>query len=398
MTVPETSPENAPESPLPSGLDRVLADPPAEWRSARIGLLCNQAAVTQDLRLASEALAAEFPGALRALFGPQHGLWSAAQDNMVETSHGHDPRLGVPVWSLYGETRAPDPAWLAELDLVLVDLPDVGCRVYTYIWTVVNLLEVASELGLRVVVLDRPNPIGPRVEGPDLDPDYQSFVGGHPIPLRHGCTLGELARLVARELGLPVELEIVSASATDAPGASLAQRVWVPPSPNLPRREGALLYPGTVLFEGSNLSEGRGTTTPFEIVGAPWIEPFRWRDALRERLPRDCGVQLRPLRFEPTFQKHAGLDCGGLFLHVTDPARLAAVGLAAQLFATLKSLWPAELRWKEPPYEYETERLPIDILAGGPAWRTAVDSGALPESGCDLAGWRERRERSGSSV
>ncbi len=400
-------PSGDPAHPLATGLDRVLAAPPAAWRELRLGLCFNQASVDRELRLASDALAQVFPPprepnqagkagkarepGLCALFGPQHGVWSEAQDDMIETPHARDPRLGLPVWSLYGATRAPRPEWLADLDLVLVDLPDVGCRVYTYIWTVVNLLRVAAETGTRVAILDRPDPIGPRVEGPLLEREFQSFVGGHPIPLRHGATLGELARLVVRETGLDVELEVVAPSGPAAAASFPSwRRPWVPPSPNLPRFEGAVLYPGTVLFEGTNVSEGRGTTTPFELIGAPWIDPHRWRDALLERLPADAGLRIRPMRFEPTFHKHAQQSCGGLFLHVIDPERVASVALAAELFATHQALWPGALRWKEPPYEYETERPPIDILTGSSAWRTTVDAGATPSTTLDETAWHAR--------
>ena len=377
---------------LCTGLDRVLADPPREWRAARLGLVCNQASVTsvaRGLRSAHEALAEVLPGALRALFGPQHGLWSDAQDNMVETAHGFDRRLGVPVWSLYSETRRPRAEWLRELDLVLVDLPDVGCRVYTYVWTLVHVMEVAGELGVPVVVLDRPNPVGGALaEGPLLEPACASFVGGHSIPMRHGLTLGELARLVVRERGLACDLSVVRCSGwSRADSFPTFARPWLAPSPNLPRYEGALVYSGTVLFEGTNLSEGRGTTLPFETVGAPWIDPYRWRDALLER--GLAGVLFRPLCFEPTFQKHAGQRCGGLALHVVDEASFRAWTTAVALIETAFDLWPEHSAWRPPPYEYETERMPIDLLAGTSALRER-DEARLALGAAELAAWRAR--------
>ncbi len=382
------------------GLEVCVASPPDLMKGARFGLLTNQAAVDREFRPAPEALAARCPGQLVALFSPQHGLWGEQQDNMIETPHSRHPVLEVPVYSLYSETRRPAPRMLDGLDLLLVDLQDVGCRVYTFLWTVTACLEVCAERGVAVVVLDRPNPLGGvRVEGRRLNPAYRSFVGMASLPLRHDLTLGEAVRFVNRALGIGAEVHVCPLRGwfrgmhfqdTGLP--------WVPPSPNLPRIDGAFVYPGQVLLEGTNLSEGRGTTTPFEMCGAPFIDPFHWRDAVAEfALP---GVRFRPVRFEPAFSKWAGQSCGGLFLHVTDPERFEPVRTTLSLLLCAKRLWPRQVQWRPPPYEYETERLPIDILAGGPAVRELIDNAPEARPGdiarvcsVDVADWR--RETAG---
>ncbi len=356
------------------GLEVACDSPPAILAGCRAaGLVCNQASVDRDFRHAADRLAELLGDRLAALFGPQHGLWSTEQDNMVETPHARHPRLGIPVHSLYSETRRPTAAMLDGLDLLIVDLQDVGTRVYTYAWTLTNCMAAAAERGLPVLVLDRPNPLGCAItEGRELDMAFRSFVGGAPIPLRHGLTLGELGLLANDRLGIGADLHVVRMAGVPRTALWPATgRAWVPPSPNLPRFEGALVYPGQVLLEGTRLSEGRGTTTPFEQFGAPFIDPFRLVDALREHdLP---GVALRPLHFEPTFQKHSGQPCGGLFLHVTDRATFRSVRTTAIVLRCIRELWPNEFEWLPPPYEYETEKMPIDILSGDSALREFVD-------------------------
>lgn len=373
------------------GLERCLRDPLELLRGARFGLLCNQASVDRAFGLAHELLAARFPGQLRALFGPQHGFASEQQDNMIETGHGRDARLGVPIHSLYGEHRKPTPAMLEGLDVLVVDLQDVGCRVYTYVWTLLYALQACAAQGVAVLVLERPNPIGDRVEGALLGAEYLSFVGLHPIPMRHGATLGTLARLLNRELGIGADLHVLPCEGlTPAMTWRDTGRVWIPPSPNLPRIEGVDVYCGQVLLEGTNLSEGRGTTTPFEIFGAPFVDPTRLRDALAERaLP---GVVFRPVRFEPTFQKWHGQSCGGLFVHVTDRASFRPYHTTLTILSVVKGLWPKDFAWRAPPYEYEATKMPIDILTGGDAVRAAIDGcddvDALAAN--DVAAWRAR--------
>ena len=379
-------PDPAPPTPMARiqlGLEHLLLE--SRWRAplekARYGLLLNQASVDADLSYAHLVLANRGPGQLATLFGPQHGLWSEQQDNMIETGHARDPVLDVPVFSLYSETRSPTPAMLDSLDALLVDLQDVGTRVYTYVWTLLYCLRECARAGVHVVVLDRPNPLGGEViEGPPLDPEYRSFVGEAPIPMRHGLTIGELARYFVAHERLDVELTVVPMRGwTREMLWPRTERTWVPPSPNLPRFESAVVYPGQVLLEGTTLSEGRGTTTPFEICGAPALDPFALARQLGNGREFDGtteahGLILRPVRFEPTFQKHAGASCGGLFLHVRDPAAVRSYEFTVRLLALLAATHVEGFGWRPPPYEYEARNLPIDILAGGPALRSVVDA------------------------
>ena len=351
---------------------------------ARIGLVSNPASVDRHFRHVVDRVAGLSGVALAALFGPQHGFHADVQDNMVETSHARHPRLGVPIYSLYSDTREPTAAMLDGLDLLVIDLQDVGTRVYTYIYTMANCLRAARRHGVRVIVCDRPNPIGGEaVEGPLLDPAFASFVGQFPIPLRHGMTIGELARLFNQEFGIGADLEVVPLRGwsrshyQDEAGAP-----WVIPSPNLPTLDSALVYPGMVLLEGTTLSEGRGTTRPFELVGAPGIDPAalaRALDALGLQ-----GVHFRPATFEPAFQKHAGRPCGGCQIHVTDRRAFRPVLTAAAVIGTCRQVAPVAFAWRRPPYEYEHERMPIDILAGSDALRRALDADrAAPEIAAD---------------
>jgi uncharacterized protein YbbC (DUF1343 family) len=356
------------------GLEVACQTPPDVLRSARaFGLLANQASVDRSFRHAADALARRFPGRLRALFGPQHGLWSAQQDDMVETPHARDARLDVPVHSLYSDTRKPTQQMLEGLDLLVVDLQDVGARVYTYAWTLTYCLEACAQKGLPVLVLDRPNPLGGELaEGPLLDPRFASFVGRAAIPMRHGLTLGELARWCNDALALGADLRVLPMQGwRRSMSWTQTGRAWVPPSPNLPRPESALVYAGQVLLEGTNVSEGRGTTTPFEQCGAPWVDPWQLLALLSTHDLRGCT--LRPVHFVPTFHKWSGQTCGGLFVHATDPASFRPYRTSLALLRALRELWPRELQWKQPPYEYETMHLPIDVITGGTAVREFVD-------------------------
>ncbi len=369
-----------------TGLARLLLDPTAWLGRQRVGLVAHAASVTADLTSALDACLAHPDLDLRAVFGPQHGLTTHTQDNMIEWSGGRDGRTGLPVHSLYGAVRKPTPEMLDGLDTVVVDLQDVGTRVYTYIWTLAHVMEACAELGCRVVVLDRPNPIGGlAVEGPLLAPGFESFIGLYPLPLRHGLTIGEVAVLLRDRYHLNVELEVVWMQgwrrhqwfeATGLP--------WVLPSPNLPTLDGATVYPGAVLVEGTQLSEGRGTTRPFELLGAPGLDGYGLAaDLAALDLP---GVRFRPLTFEPTFQKHAGLVCGGVQVHVTDRDRFLPTLTFAALFTTLHARQPGRLKWLDPPYEYVWDRLPIDLLAGSPDLRAGVEDGR--GVGDWLAAWR----------
>ena len=286
---------------------------------------------------------------------------------MVESDHYLDSVTGLPVHSLYGEVRKPTPAMLDGIDALIFDLQDVGTRVYTFIWTMALAMEACAEEGVRFVVLDRPNPIGGiALEGPLPRPGYESFVGLHPIPLRHGLTCGEMARWLKEERGIGCDLAVIPMRGWERdmlwPDTGLP---WVMPSPNLPAPDSCLVYPGMVLLEGTNLSEGRGTTRPFEIFGAPWLDP----EALTSRLVRAClpGVRFRPCHFEPTFQKHARRLCGGAQLHVADHHSFEPVRTAIEILVAARELAPRDFSWREPPYEYEETLPPIDILWGSPA-------------------------------
>ena len=363
-----------------TGLERFLAGAgdALGLRNARLGLVVHPGSVTRGLELAPDAIR-EAGFDLRALFGPQHGARGDKQDNMIESDHYADPVTGLPVHSLYGEVRKPTPGMLDGLDALLFDLQDVGVRVYTFVWTMALAMEACAEAGVRFVVLDRPNPIGGEVrEGPPLRPGFESFVGLHPVPLRHGLTCGELARWLRRERGVACDLDVVRAHGWERrmswPDTGLP---WVMPSPNLPTPDSCAVYPGMVLLEGTNLSEGRGTTRPFELFGAPWLDPAALVARLaRARLP---GVALRPCHFEPTFQKHAGRLCGGAQLHVTDPGAFRPVRTAVEILVAARILAPRGFAWREPPYEYEETLPPIDILWGSPTLREGIEDGATAD-------------------
>jgi uncharacterized protein YbbC (DUF1343 family) len=340
----------------------------------RVGVVCNPASVDHELRHVADHVR-DSGGTLAALFGPQHGVHSDVQDNMVETGHGRDELRAVPVYSLYSETREPTAEMLEGVDTLVVDLQEVGTRIYTYIYTMANCLRAARRNGVKVIVCDRPNPIGgAAVEGPVLERGFESFVGLFPIPMRHGMTIGELARLFNDHFGIGADLDIV-------PMTGWRREMyhddtllpWVLPSPNIPTLDSAIVYPGTVLFEGTNISEGRGTTRPFELVGAPWIAADHFSGEMnRLDLP---GVRFRPVVFEPTFQKHARLPCGGCQVHVLDRRVFRAVEAGVALLGAFRASDPGRFAWRPPPYEYEREKPPIDILAGSAALREQIERG-----------------------
>jgi uncharacterized protein YbbC (DUF1343 family) len=375
------------------GLERLVTDARDLIVGRRVGLLCHPASVDPGLRHAADLVAA-VPGVrLVRLLGPEHGVRGFAQDMIAVGSH-RDPRTGAEVASLYGSSREslrPTAAMLADLDVLVCDLQDVGSRYYTYVWTVVMCLEAAEAAGLPVVVCDRPNPLdGVTVEGGRIAPGFESFVGYHSVPNRHGMTLGELVRLVAAERGLRAPLHVVECVGWDRRLRFEATGLpWVMPSPNMPTLDTALVYPGQCLVEGTELSEGRGTTRPFELVGAPWVEPDAWADALHAlALP---GARFRPLWFQPQFQKHAGQPCGGLQLHVVEPDVFRPYLTSVALLATARRLWPDAFRWRRRAYEFVEDCPAIDLLTGSAAVRLAIDRGAsLP----DLAAlWEREAER-----
>ena len=376
--------------PVRLGLERLLDGPDRKLiKGQRIGLVCNPASVDSRLIHASDRLATG-DWTLTALFGPQHGFRSDLQENMIESPHAHDARRRVPVHSLYSETREPTREMLADVDVLVIDLQDVGTRIYTYIYTMANCLRAARRHGIRVVVCDRPNPInGDVIEGATLDPEYESFVGQFAIPMRHGLTIGEAARVFNDHFGIHAAVDVVPmdgwsrAMYYDATGLP-----WVLPSPNIPTLDTAIVYPGAVLFEGTLLSEGRGTTRPFELIGAPWIDGERFAEALNaRRLP---GAYFRPAFFEPTFHKHAKVLCGGCQVHVTDREAFEPMRVAVEMLAEFRREAPSEKLWRDPPYEYEHVKPPIDILYGSDRLRTGIDAGEDPAS--IVKDWRRDEE------
>jgi uncharacterized protein YbbC (DUF1343 family) len=376
--------------PVVLGLERLLGERRDLLRGERVGLVCNQATVDHSFRHAADLVHAHPDIRLTTLFGPQHGIRGDVQDNMVETGHTTDRATGLPVYSLYSETREPTARMLQDVDVIVVDLQDVGCRIYTFVYTMAHCMRVARTLGKRVIVCDRPNPIGgDQVEGNLLDPAYASFVGLYPLPTRHGMTSGELGRLFNDAFGIGCELEVVPMEGwsrahwmddTDAP--------WVMPSPNMPTLDTATVFPGTVHLEGTQMSEARGTTRPFELVGAPYIEPEAYGRRLNDL--GLAGVYFRPTVFQPTFQKHAGTSCGGVQIHVLDRERFEPVKAGIAVVKIAYDMYTDQFRWKVPPYEYVFDKNPFDVIAGTSALREAIESGRSLE---EITGsWRAGEE------
>ncbi|MEM9170520.1 MAG: DUF1343 domain-containing protein [Pseudomonadota bacterium] len=367
------------------GLDRLLADPQLRRPLAgkRVALLAHPASVSADLTHTLDALAACAEIDVCAAFGPQHGLKGDKQDNMVESDDFVDPVHGVPVFSLYGAVRRPTDEMMETFDVLLVDLQDLGCRIYTFITTLLYVLEAGAAHGKEIWVLDRPNPAGRPVEGLTLQPGWESFVGAGPMPMRHGLTLGELGRWFVDRFKLDVAYRVIEMDAWSpekGPGFGWPSqsRAWVNPSPNAPTLGMARAYAGTVLLEGATLSEGRGTTRPLEVFGAPDIDARCVLDEMAKLAPSWLeGCVLRECWFEPTFQKHAGALCHGFHMHTDLPSyvhgafrpwRLVALG-----FKAVRRLYPDYEIWRDFPYEYELGKLPIDVINGGPSLREWVD-------------------------
>ncbi|HWO40431.1 MAG TPA: DUF1343 domain-containing protein [Candidatus Eisenbacteria bacterium] len=392
------------------GIDRFLEEPALRkpLRGKRVALLAHPASLTRHMVHSLDALAALAEFNLSAAFGPQHGIHGDKQDNMIESPDFIDPARGIPIFSLYGNVRRPTAAMMECFDVLLVDLQDIGCRVYTFATTLRYVLEAAAERHKAVWVLDRPNPAGRPVEGLRLRPGWESFVGAGALPMRHGLTLGELARWFVKAFSLDVECEVVTMngwSPAEPPGYGwpLGERAWVNPSPNASNLWMARCYPGTVMLEGTTLSEGRGTTRPLELFGAPGIEPAALRERMQRLAPQWLdGCRLRDCWFEPTFHKHAGRLCAGMQIHVDDrayaherfrPWRLVALALKA-----IRSLEPDYDLWRDFPYEYEYERRAIDVINGSELLRRWVDDpvaepGDLEElASADEAQWTAERE------
>jgi uncharacterized protein YbbC (DUF1343 family) len=379
---------------MKTGLERLLDNPalrrPLSGR--RVALLAHPASVTRELTHSLDALAALPELRLSAAFGPQHGLRGDKQDNMVESPNFVDPQHQIPVFSLYGEVRRPSDAMMDSFDVLLVDLQDLGCRIYTFITTLRYVLEAAARHGKAVWVLDRPNPAGRPIEGLSLRAGWESFVGAGPMPMRHGLTMGEMARWMVASFGLDLDCQVIAMEGWNpeaAPGYGWpAERSWVNPSPNAPNLSMARCYAGTVMLEGSTLSEGRGTTRPLELFGAPDLDAGALIVEM-QRLDRTApeswlrGCRLRPCWFEPTFHKHAGSLCSGVQIHVEDPAHYAHAAfqpwrLQALAFKAIRTLHPDYPLWRDFAYEYEHGRLAIDLINGSPLLREWVDR---PESG-----------------
>ena len=372
-----------------TGLDSLLANFPAELRGKRVGVICHAASITSSYVHIIDALTAHAGCTLGAIFGPQHGLFGQTQDNMIEWEGANHSLLSVPVYSLYGKDRKPTPAMLGGLDAVIYDLQDVGARPYTYLWTLKLCMEACAEQNMPLWVLDRPNPVaGLDFDGPMLKPEYFSFVGGAEIPLCHRMTIGEIAVLLRQTYYPASDLRVVWMegwwrdsffSDTGLP--------WVLPSPNMPTLDTAIVYPGMVLLEATNLSEGRGTTRPFEIFGAPYLVVRKFREHIEKFNLQGC--LFREHEFLPTFQKWAGKNCRGMQLHVTDPRRFMPVETAAAVLLGAQFVAPGEFSFRTDPYEYEREKPAIDILTGSDAFRKTVLAGA-PLDDMRRA-WREER-------
>ena len=362
------------------GIESLLSDKIALLRGARIGLVCNQASVDHGLQHAADLFHVHPRIKLTALFGPQHGIRGDVQDNMIETEHAIDRITQTPIYSLYSETREPTEEMLKDVDILVFDMQDVGCRIYTFNYTMANCMRAAKRFGKKVIVCDRPNPIGGRaVAGNVLDPEYSSFVGQFPLPTRPGMTTGELAGMFNNHFEINCELEVVTMKGwsracwldeTDTP--------WVMPSPNIPTVDTATVFPGTVHFEGTQLSEGRGTTRPFELVGAPYIVPEQYAQTLNAiGFP---GVFFRGSVFQPTFQKHARVSCGGVQVHVTNREDFEPVVVGVAMVKTAFDMFREDFLWKDPHYEYVYNRNPFDVIAGTDELRQAFERGDSLES------------------
>ncbi|MGB8491547.1 MAG: DUF1343 domain-containing protein [Bacteroidales bacterium] len=360
-----------------TGLEQVSRDLPAALRGKRIGILCHASSIGPDFRHITEIFAGRNDISLAAIFGPQHGLYGQTQDNMIEWSSGTHPVYGVPLYSLYGANRKPTPEMLDTIDAFVIDLQDVGARLYTYIWTAKLCMEACAEAGIPVWVLDRPNPIGMLpFDGPVLKKEFFTFVGGAEIPLCHRMTIGEMALWIREKEVRGCDLNVVWMKGWHRSSLfSDTGLPWVLPSPNMPTLQTALVYPGTVLIEALNLSEGRGTTIPFELFGAPFLDGEKLRRNLMSRNIPGCAFRVHG--FIPTFHKFAGQYCNGLQIHVTDPAAYHPVGTALGIFdGVIETTPPGSLQFREPPYEYENRLMPFDILSGDRLMRETL-SGRL---------------------
>jgi uncharacterized protein YbbC (DUF1343 family) len=365
--------------PIVLGIEKILNEQIGLLRGARVGLICNQASVDHNFQHAADLFHEHPEINLTALFGPQHGIRGDVQDNMVETAHAVDRATGVPIYSLYSETREPTEEMLKDVDILVFDLQDVGCRIYTFIYTLANCMRAAKKFGKKVIACDRPNPIGgEEVEGKVLDPAFASFVGQYPIPTRHGMTAAELGWMFNEQFAIGCDFTPVPMGNWSRPlWYDETDGPWVLPSPNMPTVDTASVFPGSVHLEGTQMSEGRGTTRPFEIIGAPYIQAEGFATALNKlALP---GVYFRACVFVPTFQKHAGSPCGGVQIHVLDRATFMPVLTGIAIVKTAFDRYGSDFRWKEPPYEYVYDRNPFDVIAGTSRIREMIEQTATLE-------------------
>ena len=357
------------------GLDLFERNWPKRLKDSRVALLVHPASVNKRLEHAVNLFIQSRKFTLKALFGPQHGIYGETQDNMIEWEGFHDSQTGLPVFSLYGKTRKPESSMLERIDVLAIDLQDVGARYYTFIWTMENCMQVCMDMNKSVVILDRPNPIGGhKTEGPILEGAYSSFVGQRPLPIRHGMTVGEIGNYLLSAFYPSLDCHVIPMQGWKRTfWFDNTHLPWVMPSPNMPVLDTSMVYPGMCLLEGTNISEGRGTTRPFEIFGAPFIEPERLVKQLKGfNLP---GAIFRPLYFQPTFQKYAGDTCGGAQLHVTHRELFRPFKTGVAIVKAVHDLYPKRFLWRQPPYEYETEKMPIDILAGTDRLRKDIEKG-----------------------
>ena len=357
------------------GLEVLLESKLDLLDGARVGLIVHPASINSRFEQTADLFEQHKRINLTALFGPQHGIRGATQDNMIEWQSFRDNQTGLPAYSLYGETRKPAPEMLSGVDTLVFDVQDVGTRVYTFIYTMALAMEAARECDKRFVVLDRPNPIsGVHIEGNILEPEFTSFVGMFPLAMRHGMTVGELALMFNREFEINCDLEVVRMEGwRRSMWYEETSLPWVMPSPNMPTVHTAVVYPGSVLFEGTTVSEGRGTTRPFELIGAPYIQPRVLIEELgKDNLP---GVVFRPVHFEPTFHKFAGQLCGGVQIHVTDRDAFKPVITGVAMTSAICRLYPGDFAWKRPPYEYVYDKLPFDVISGSSRLREQIEAG-----------------------
>lgn len=362
--------KNAPR--IKTGLESLCDNPPEYLKGMRLGLLANPASITSRFVHAKDVLSRLFPGRVCALFSPQHGFFAEKQDNMIESGHFRDPDLNIPVFSLYSETRVPTADMFDPIDTLVIDIQDVGTRVYTFIYTISYCLETAAKLGRSVVILDRPNPVGGlQVEGNILEEACASFVGRYPIPMRHGMTIGEITAYINTTQKIGCDLTVIPMQGwTRDMYWQETGLVWIPPSPNLPTPLSAMVYPGQVIFEGTNLSEGRGTTLPFEQFGAPYVDTRTLIQAVKDRLK---GIVLRPLCFQPTSGKWQNQTCKGVQIHIMDRDEYKPYLCSLILLQEIMRTHPNGFQFKAPPYEYEFERLPMDLILGSRNLRKNIE-------------------------